>query len=212
MRPAPSPHQTWLMQRIHKNSVRTHWPCLLAGLSSLREVCVSAYVTVFDIRTAPHDGWTPAIGGVIALALIVVMGLRASGLSRRFSWLHSATVVRAGRITLQRTLLAAFCVWIVSGGAEWGAVQWLRSKLSRRLNEVTTIEGVVDDFVAMPWAGHAYEHFKVGGVSFQYSDYVMMPGFHQSQSHGGPLKQGARVRIEHLGNDITKLEINPEAH
>ena len=72
----------------------------------------------------------------------------------------------------------------------------------------STVEGVVQEFVPMPYTGHAEESFKVNGVKFTYSDYEVTPGFNNTSSHGGPIRAGLKVRIGHLGNTILKLEVS----
>jgi hypothetical protein len=65
----------------------------------------------------------------------------------------------------------------------------------------------------MPYEGHSYEEFRVGSVQFSYSDYQDRPGFNQSSSHGGPIREGLRVRIAYSDNcnewpkSILKLEV-----
>jgi hypothetical protein len=59
----------------------------------------------------------------------------------------------------------------------------------------------------MPAGGHDDESFDVNGRHFHYSDYEVSAGFHNTSSHGGPLYEGAYVRIWCLGNDIARLEL-----
>jgi hypothetical protein len=77
----------------------------------------------------------------------------------------------------------------------------------------SVVEGTVEDFRPMPYEGHSYEEFRVGSVQFSYSDYQDRPGFNQSSSHGGPIREGLRVRIAYSDNcnewskSILKLEV-----
>ena len=71
--------------------------------------------------------------------------------------------------------------------------------------EVT--EGVVSDFHPMPYSGHEMEWFVVDGKRFEYSDFIVSPGFNNTASHGGPILQGVYVRVHHCGIDIARLEI-----
>ena len=68
-------------------------------------------------------------------------------------------------------------------------------------------EGTVSDFHPMPYSGHSYETFAVNGVRFSYSDYVLIPCFNNTASHGGPIREGQQVRIAYSGKCILKLEI-----
>jgi hypothetical protein len=96
--------------------------------------------------------------------------------------------------------------------AEDSVLTWhtLQSALKRSL----VVEGVVQDLHPMPFEGHDYEHFTVGGVLFNYPDYAYSGGFNQSKSHGGPVTSGLTLRIHYIyGRDgdttvlvIVKLE------
>ena len=69
------------------------------------------------------------------------------------------------------------------------------------------VEGIVEQFDPMPYEGHKDESFVVSGHRFEYSDYDITAGFNRSRSHGGPIRQGLRVRIQCKGNEIAKLEV-----
>jgi hypothetical protein len=73
--------------------------------------------------------------------------------------------------------------------------------------QLSVVEGPVTDFVPMPEAGHAMETFRVQGQSFSYSDFVVVPGFHNATSHGGPIRDGLYVRVTHVGDVILKIEV-----
>jgi hypothetical protein len=68
-------------------------------------------------------------------------------------------------------------------------------------------EGTVANFHPMPYSGHQNETFSVNSVEFSYSDYVVVPCFNNTASHGGPIRDGLRVRIAYSGNCILKLEV-----
>ena len=68
-------------------------------------------------------------------------------------------------------------------------------------------EGTVTNFIPMPYHGHSDERFVVNGKYFKYSQFDMGPGFNHTKSHGGPIDEGVKVRISHVGRIIIKLEI-----
>jgi hypothetical protein len=68
-------------------------------------------------------------------------------------------------------------------------------------------EGTVANFLPMPYSGHQNETFSVNGVGFSYSDYEVVPCFNNTASHGGPIRDGLRVRIAYSGDCILKLEV-----
>jgi hypothetical protein len=59
----------------------------------------------------------------------------------------------------------------------------------------------------MPVTGHAMESFEVAGHCYSYSDYVVVAGFNNTQSHGGPIRNGLRVRIADIDGQIARLEV-----
>jgi hypothetical protein len=71
----------------------------------------------------------------------------------------------------------------------------------------STVEGVVHDFKPMPYEGHQDECFWVKNQKFCYSDYIVRPGFRQSTSHGGPIREGLPVRIDYYNGQILRLDV-----
>jgi hypothetical protein len=69
------------------------------------------------------------------------------------------------------------------------------------------VEGIVTNFKPMPSSGHAMERFCVGARCFEYSDFVISAGFNNTTSHGGPIREGLKVRVTFVNNDIAKLEV-----
>jgi hypothetical protein len=73
--------------------------------------------------------------------------------------------------------------------------------------QYSVVEGAISDFHTMPYSGHQMETFVVKDVQFSYSDYVIVPCFNNSASHGGPIRQGLRVRVAYSGDCILRLEV-----
>lgn len=78
--------------------------------------------------------------------------------------------------------------------------------------EYQVVEGTIEDFHPMPHSGHDVESFTVNGVYFEYSDYMLVYGFNNTASHGGPLKRnGQQVRLSYISvngdNRILKIEL-----
>ena len=70
------------------------------------------------------------------------------------------------------------------------------------------VEGPVEQFHPMPYHGHSLESFTVSGVRFEYSDFDdSKPGFNHTESHGGPIHAGMRVRIHHREGSILQIEV-----
>jgi nitrate reductase NapE component len=51
----------------------------------------------------------------------------------------------------------------------------------------------------------------VQGVRFCYSDYMLVCGFNNTSSHGGPVRSGLPVRVTYAGENIFKLEIRSDS-
>ena len=72
-------------------------------------------------------------------------------------------------------------------------------------NNYEIIEGVVNNFDPMPYGGHKLETFDVNGIKFSYSDYYSVVGyksvFRKTRSHGGPIYEGAYVRIYYIHDE-----------
>lgn len=87
------------------------------------------------------------------------------------------------------------------------ADMYARARETYARGDYATVEGQVSNFHPMPYSGHENEAFSVNGVQFSYSDYVVSPCFSNTASHGGPIREGLRVRIAYSGNCILKLEV-----
>jgi len=79
--------------------------------------------------------------------------------------------------------------------------------------EYEIVEGYVENFVPMPYEGHADESFEINNVCFEYSDYTVMTGYHNAKSHGGVIRgDGQHLKIGYVyygpeyGNIIVFIE------
>ena len=75
--------------------------------------------------------------------------------------------------------------------------------------------GKIESFEPMPFGGHQQEKFTLNGIEFDYSDFSLYYyGFHNSASHGGPIKEnGQEVKIGYITSEsgknvIWKIELN----
>lgn len=65
-----------------------------------------------------------------------------------------------------------------------------------------TVVGKVDNFVPMPYDGHRMESFKINGVYFEYSDFVVQQGYTTTKSHGGVITgNGQDLKIGYIRRD-----------
>jgi len=84
---------------------------------------------------------------------------------------------------------------------------YARARNAYTRGEYSVVEGTVTNFHPMPYSGHELETFSVNGIRFSYSDYVLIPCFNNTASHGGPIRDGLHVRLAYSGDCILKLEI-----
>lgn len=163
---------------------------------ALGQAGLPEYVIAFDLLDAGYRQWPSAAFGLIFVAVgSVLVGFREK--TQAPSWFRNA-----------------FAFFFLGFSILWTTVAFVGTygqyhSLSRALREgrVETVEGRVEAFVPMPYSGHAMESFSVGGVRFEYSDYVTTAGFNNTASHGGPIAPGQVVRIAYVAGNIVRLEI-----
>lgn len=74
------------------------------------------------------------------------------------------------------------------------------------------IEGEIDHFQIQEINGQYFESFSINNIKFEYSDYIVIEGFHRTSRNNGPIKMnGQYFRISYITEDsknlILKLEI-----
>ena len=158
------------------------------------------YVTAFSVSDHPfRNWWFPAFGLIfvaIGLAWVLRPDLFASFSRHRF---------RRSRPFRWYFFLFG-CAWTIIVSATTGVGSY-RAYWALGSGNYQTVEGKVSNFVPAPFEGHRDESFDVNGIHFAYSDYVIISGFHQTASHGGPIRRGLPVRIAYRDGEIIKLEV-----
>lgn len=116
--------------------------------------------------------------------------------------------IRIGRAEALRAVVLLVVVGTVAGGMYWLDVKRFHRALERAQEEGIPISGVVADFSPERYQGHGpEEQFRVNGYLFHYSYYFDTPFFNRSAAHGGPLRNGLKVRITAVGHHIARLEV-----
>jgi hypothetical protein len=161
---------------------------------------VPQYRVVFDVAAVGYRNWTfPAFGLIfVALALVVLAYRR---------WRPAPARPLLARVWPYAYLAFAVSWVALALGLSYPRYRRVRAALDS--GRFTLVEGVVTHFVPMPRQGHQMERFEVAGHSYAYSDFVVTPGFNNTQSHGGPIREGLRVRIADVDGEIARLEIAP---
>jgi hypothetical protein len=156
------------------------------------------FTVAYDIsQSGARVFWFPAFGLIFVLIGLCLPWLTRNQILRGPIWMLPWFPVAWLSFAVFWTVTAFFAI----------GYQYLHDRYTLNSGEAKYVEGVVENFVPMPYTGHADESFTVNGVTFSYSDYGVTPGFNNTASHGGPIKQGLYVRIWYVGDDILKLEI-----
>ncbi len=150
------------------------------------------YTTVFDITHKGFDLWFPAFGLIIILGSVLVIRERRAG----YWWAYLGIVI--GLLWIPLTFSSMH--------SAYGAC-----RTAYENGHYSIAEGYVADFHPMPFEGHQDECFTVQGVRFCYSDYMLVCGFNNTSSHGGPVRSGLPVRVTYAGENIFKLEIRSDS-
>jgi hypothetical protein len=156
------------------------------------------YELVFDVREAGYRyWWFPAVGlGFLALFIGMFLWRRRRPYTGR-SWKHRYMPQVGVAISLFWTTVAF----------QGTFNEYRRMADAMATGRYEMVEGVVTQFVPMPFEGHAKETFSVAGHRYAYADAIVTAGFNTSQSHGGPIHEGLQVRIADVDGAIARLEI-----
>lgn len=74
-------------------------------------------------------------------------------------------------------------------------------------NDVQIVEGYVENFHPQPFEGHDTESFEINGVKFEYSDYIIINGYHKSASHGGVITHnGQYLKIKYIVDEYNDVK------
>lgn len=160
-----------------------------------------AFETVFDIGQQGFAGWVAAYG-MLFVPVVALLVFRPF-VKRRAS---QPAMPGGVRPLSSRVILGFAACWIVAAFIAT-LVPYRAAVAALRDGHYSVVEGPVTDFVPMPYTGHAMERFSVQGQPFSYSDFIVTPGFRNSASHGGPIREGLYVRIAYVGNTILRLEV-----
>jgi len=148
------------------------------------------YVVEYDLVSAGFQYWWAVIAGIA--------GLTAFGFLRRISY-------SSKNVWISGLLLLVSSPFVLIGSLT--AVSYCRLTRAIASGEYGIEEGIVSQFRPMPIGEHATESFVVNGRRFEYAQSVIYVGFHQTAVAAGPIAEGARVRIRHVGPIIVRLEI-----
>ena len=159
---------------------------------------VGQYDLIFDLSQAGSRQWPFGAIGIVFIAIGLVIGV-----------IYSRGSFKRGRFLRIALGWLPFCFAIYWTMGVFRTTHSEYATLLRAMGsgQVRYVEGPVENFVPMPYEGHANEQFEVQGKRFYYSDFDAGPGFNNTSSHGGPIRPGLRVRVGYVGGTIVRLEV-----
>ena len=162
------------------------------------------YHTVFTVlqKTAPSSQEFVMVP-VIVIVVGIVVGAGAIIRRRAVRGVRPSLLI----VCASLVLIGAYVLHSVSGLGARIRDRYDRAKNVYLAGQYSVVEGSVANFHPMPASGHDNETFSVNGVRFSYSDFDGSPCFNNTASHGGPMREGLRVRIAYWGNCILRLEV-----
>ncbi len=95
----------------------------------------------------------------------------------------------------------AICLFVLSTVAHIVDYQEKKDVLDN--NQVLVVEGIVENYHAMPIEGHDVEHFEIGGIYFEYTNFEVLNGYNTPACYGGVIKEnGQCLKIKYIEDDI----------
>jgi hypothetical protein len=157
----------------------------------------AGYQTVFDLHEKGFNWWCPAIGLIFLFAGTILI------------WLGKRNHWQSTRKWMGYVFVAFAAFWTISVFVGTYS-EYSRVRSAYEGGEFATVEGLVTGFQPMPYEGHQDECFTISSQTFCYSDFDLSPGFNNSASHGGPIREGLPVRVAYVGNTIVRLEVRKD--
>jgi hypothetical protein len=153
---------------------------------------------VFD---ASADSWRGLQFGVRMLGIALLIAL----VGAFFDKLNQRKVFGMKTRVVSGFVLICAIVSLVGGYSDYKTI---RDALHR--GEYRVVEGVVTRFVpATEWG--ATESFVVGDHRYEYSDAVVVAGYHRTSASGGVIRNGLHVRIADVDGGIARLEVQGQS-
>lgn len=164
------------------------------------------FVKVFDVLDSGFKNWSFSASGLIFIVIgLVIFFVPKIIKSTNIPYLDSSSELLTGfgYFFLSFAILWTFGTFFLT------YAQYHHHQVLAKENGFLVVEGPVENFIPMPYSGHAEESFIVSGVRFSYSDFIITDGFNNTSSHGGPINKNSYVRISYdpSGNTILRLEI-----
>lgn len=166
-----------------------------------------AFNTAFEITAATNgireDAHVRLVIGVVAL-IAGIVGLI----------LRKSTQGRWPKKLSNPAFLAGFgALWLIIHITTWKIDSDNIDRLVdvHRSGKCSIVEGIVRVTHEQPASGHdAGDKIKIGDLAFEVDYFRVTPGYKQTISHGGVLREGAFARLHHYNGVILQVEIAAE--
>ena len=146
---------------------------------------------VYDFSTRPID-----LQSMLLPLLFVAVGFILFYSGKKYS----------NRFERNRTRGLGIAFILLSGLASYLTIpanlkEYFTTKKMYVSRQYKIVEGRVENFHPMPWAGHDTERFDVKDVHFEFSDYDLTDyGYNNAASKGGAIKADLYVKIAYFNN------------
>jgi len=160
---------------------------------------MNGLTTVFEIAPGSNGVRADALFR-LAIGLVALIGgvaglFRAKGLKK---------------VAAPAFMTAWSVVWLIAHIPLWriGTTQTNRLLDVYRNGKSQVVEGIVHVAHEQPGHGHSSgDKITVGEQTFEVNYFLVTPGYKQTISHGGMLREGVFARLHHYDGIILKLEI-----
>jgi len=157
---------------------------------------MNEFATVFDLtsKSVRAHAMLPFIFSILA----IIAGITGVIF---YKW-----VTRKLQIPVHRSIygiLALLGLWW-----PFGHMDILNYAILNKAKDSQVVEGVVHVSHRQPYSGHTTgDKITIDGEPFVVDFFSAAPGYNETLSHGGVLREGAYVRVHHCDGAIIKIEI-----
>jgi hypothetical protein len=156
-------------------------------------------VVIFDILEVGYKSWWFPCCGILLSMLYKGVLL--------FDERRKKEILSDNQRKVLKIFLYLSFIWVIIAFLlTYPKYRILANKL--RENNISFIEGRIENFAAYDVAGRVEESFSVSGVTFSYKKGQLDPGYSLVRKDGGIIGNNMDVRIWYVDNNILRLEVD----
>ena len=96
-------------------------------------------------------------------------------------------------------IIGCFCIIIAICSSVLEIKGYIEKRSALANNQVSVVEGYVENYHPQPREGHDTERFEINSVSFEYSNFVTTNGYNTPACYGGVITQnGQHLLIKYV--------------